>query len=77
MTLSKDALKALAMEAVMLPKEEMLEIGRRKQRLYIGIPKESSWQEYRVALVPDAVALLVNNGHNVIIETQAGAMANF
>ena len=77
MTLSKEALKALAMEAVMLPKEEMLEIGRKKQRLYIGIPKESSWQEYRVALVPDAVALLVNNGHNVIIETQAGAMANF
>jgi alanine dehydrogenase len=77
MTLSKEALKALAMEAVMLPKEEMLEIGRKKQRLYIGIPKESSWQEYRVALVPDAVALLVNNGHDVVIETNAGAMANF
>src|SRR3990167_595615 len=77
MTLSKEALKALAMEAVMIPKEEMLEIGRKKKKLFIGIPKESSWQEYRVALVPDAVALLVNNGHEVVVETQAGMMANF
>jgi alanine dehydrogenase len=77
MTLSKEALKALAMEAVLLPKEEMLEIGKKKQRLYIGIPKESSWQENRVALVPDAVALLVNNGHEVVVETNAGKMANF
>ncbi len=77
MNISKEALKALAMEAVINPKEEMLEIGRKKQRLFIGIPKESSWQEYRVALVPDAVALLIGNGHEVVVETNAGKMANF
>lgn len=61
----------------MMPQEEMLEVGRKKGKLYIGIPKELSFQENRIALVPDAVALLVNNGHRVVIETQAGKAANF
>ncbi|MEO6882823.1 MAG: alanine dehydrogenase [Bacteroidia bacterium] len=61
----------------LLPQEEMLEVTRKKGHLYIGIPREISFQENRVALVPDAVALLVNNGHNVVVETNAGKMANF
>ena len=36
---SGDALKSLAREAAMLPQEEMLEVGRKKQSLFIGIPK--------------------------------------
>ena len=74
---SGDALKSLAREAAMLPQEEMLEVGRKKQSLYIGIPKETEFQEQRVALVPEAVNLLVSNGHRVVIETNAGANANF
>jgi alanine dehydrogenase len=77
MTSSGDALKSLAREAAMIPQEEMLEIGRKKQSLYIGIPKETEFQEQRVALVPEAVGLLVSNGHRVIIETNAGLKANF
>ena len=77
MKISHEALKSLAMEAVMLPQEEMLEIGRKKKSLYIGIPRETSFQETRVALVPDAVSLLVSNGHRVVVETNAGKMANF
>jgi alanine dehydrogenase len=46
-------------------------------RLYIGVPKELSFQENRVALVPEAVELLVNNGHRVVVETQAGQKAGF
>lgn len=61
----------------LLPKEEMLEVARKKGNLYIGIPKENSFQERRVALVPEAVSLLVSNGHRVKIETKAGEMANF
>jgi len=61
----------------LLPQEEMLEVARKKGHLYIGIPREISFQENRVALVPDAVALLVNNGHRVVVETNAGKMANF
>ena len=37
---SGDALKSLALEAAMLPQEEMLEVGRKKQSLFIGIPKK-------------------------------------
>ncbi|MCE3280002.1 MAG: alanine dehydrogenase [Bacteroidetes bacterium] len=55
----------------------MLEVGRKKGKLFIGIPKEISFQENRVALVPDAVALLTNNGHRIVVETNAGKMANF
>ncbi|HRE98722.1 MAG TPA: alanine dehydrogenase, partial [Flavobacteriales bacterium] len=77
MKISQEALKSLAMEAVMIPQEEMLEIGRKRKNLYIGIPRETSFQENRVALVPDAVALLVSNGHRVLVETNAGKASNF
>lgn len=74
---SKEAVRSLAQEAVMVPKEEMLEVGRRQKSLFIGIPRETSFQEKRVALTPAAVSLLVNNGHRVLIETNAGKNANF
>ncbi len=77
MTSSGDALKSLAREAALLPQEEMLEIGRKKQSLYIGIPRETEFQEHRVALVPEAVSLIVSNGHRVIVETNAGKQAFF
>jgi alanine dehydrogenase len=76
MKTSKQLLASLSQTAL-LPQEETLEIGRKKGNLFIGIPKEISFQENRVALVPDAVSLLVNNGHHVIIESGAGKMANF
>lgn len=55
----------------------MLEVGKKKGKLLIGIPKEIAYQENRVPLVPDAVALLVNEGHKIIIESGAGKAANF
>ncbi|MBI1836702.1 MAG: alanine dehydrogenase [Flavobacteriia bacterium] len=70
-------LKHLMQQGSLLPKEEMLEISRKKGQLYIGIPKENSFQEKRVALVPEAVSLLVSNGHRVKIESKSGEMANF
>lgn len=77
MKISPEVLKTLSLEAALMPQEEMLEVGKKKKRLYIGIPRETSFQENRVALVPDAVALLVSNGHQVIVETNAGKMSNF
>ncbi len=70
-------LKTLIQQGSLTPKEEMLEVRKKKGTLYIGIPKETSFQERRVALVPEAVSLLVNNGHRVRIETKAGEGANF
>jgi alanine dehydrogenase len=77
MKISPEVLKTLSIEAALMPQEEMLEVGKKKKRLYIGIPRETSFQETRVALVPDAVALLVSNGHDVVVETNAGRAANF
>ena len=74
MVISKDALHSLT-KGVLLPQEEMMEVGRKKGQLYIGIPREIAFQENRVPLVPDAVALLVYHGHRVIIETDAGKAA--
>jgi alanine dehydrogenase len=61
----------------MLPQEETLEVKKRKNQLCIGIPKELTYQENRVALAPEAVNLLTQNGHRVIIEKGAGENAYF
>lgn len=74
--MTKDVLFSLTKGAY-APQEEMLEVARKKGKLYIGIPKEMAFQENRVPLVPDAVALLVNNGHRIVIEAGAGSAAHF
>ncbi|WP_412985140.1 alanine dehydrogenase [Pontimicrobium sp. IMCC45349] len=61
----------------LLPQEEMLEVLKKKGNLFIGIPKETSFQEKRVCLTPDAVSALTNNGHRVLLESGAGDGANF
>jgi alanine dehydrogenase len=61
----------------LMPKEEMLEVKQQRSALTIGIPREISHQERRVGLVPEAVGLLVQNGHTVFVETNAGAGARF
>jgi alanine dehydrogenase len=55
-----------------IPLEEALEILPKKKQLFIGIPKETSFQESRVPLTPEAVSVLVNNGHDVAVEHNAG-----
>jgi alanine dehydrogenase len=55
-----------------VPLEETLEIAPRKKQLFIGIPKETAFQENRVPLTPDAVSVLVNDGHDVAVEHSAG-----
>ena len=77
MSLSKDALKSLALQASLSPKEEMLETINKHKKLYIGIPKETELLEQRVALVPESVGFLVANGHRVVVESGAGEQANF
>jgi len=60
-----------------LPKEEMLEISRKSSKLLIGLPKDDQVVESRVALTPEAVEILVNQGHEVIIESGAGKEAQY
>lgn len=61
----------------LIPQEEKLEITNKKGELFIGIPKESSYQEKRVCLTPDAVNALTAQGHRVLIESNAGIDSNF
>ncbi|MBA2329962.1 MAG: alanine dehydrogenase [Bacteroidota bacterium] len=57
--------------------EETLDIKPKGAQLHIGIPKEIAFQENRIALTPDAVSVLVSNGHEVTIEHNAGEAAHF
>ncbi|TNF23944.1 MAG: alanine dehydrogenase [Bacteroidetes bacterium] len=67
----------LTASAGLMPQEEMLEVAKSQKQLFIGIPKECTLQENRVALIPQAVARLINNGHRIVIETEAGKGAHF
>ncbi len=57
--------------------EETLDIKPKGAQLHIGIPKETAFQENRIALTPDAVAVLVSNGQHVVIEHNAGDAAHY
>ena len=61
----------------LIPQEEKLELTKQAKSLFIGVPKEITFQESRIAIVPDAVQLLVSHGHEVYIESKAGDGANF
>ena len=61
----------------LLPQEEMLEVKNRKQRLSIGIIKETDENEHRIALTPQAVELLHANGYSIFFERGAGNGARF
>ncbi len=59
------------------PQEELLAIKKTRKSLLIGLPKESSPSENRIALRPEAVQLLVQNGHEIVIESGAGNGAKY
>jgi len=77
MTRGISGMSSLAQQGILLPQESVLEVSKMRQDLYIGIPKEITFQEHRIPLVPSAVGLLVSNGHRVLIESGAGVNANF
>ncbi|CAM1364633.1 Alanine dehydrogenase [Tenacibaculum soleae] len=61
----------------LMPQPEMLEIKRQKGELFIGLPKETHFEEKRISLSPDAVSALIAHGHRVVIETGAGNGAKY
>ncbi len=56
---------------------EMLLVQSKNNKLFIGIPKEITLQENRVALVPSSVSALIAHGHRVVMESGAGEKSNF
>ncbi len=66
----------LAQQAL-IPQEKLARVREASHTLLIGIPTELSSQENRIALTPEAVLLLVRNGHQIVIESHAGERAGF
>ena len=57
--------------------EETLDVKPKGAELLIGIPKENSFNENRIALTPDAVHVMIANGHRVVVESKAGDGASY
>jgi alanine dehydrogenase len=55
----------------------MLEIKKQKGELFIGLPKETLFEEKRICLTPDAVSALTSHGHRIVIEAGAGEGSNY
>src|ERR1041384_4218127 len=72
----KTGFEALA-KTSLITQEKLQEVRTRRHAFFIGLPKEISLQENRISLTPDAVELLVNNGHDVWVETKAGVGSKF
>ncbi|MFK7899910.1 MAG: alanine dehydrogenase [Cyclobacteriaceae bacterium] len=67
----------LAREHQHYTQEAPLKIKTDNTSIKIGIPKEIDPEEKRIPLTPNAVNLLINNGHEVLIESGAGNDANY
>lgn len=65
------------MQAGYIPQELLKEIGKIANRLVIGIPRERKDDERRLALTPEAVDMLTDCGHRVLVETGAGLGINY
>lgn len=57
--------------------EEVLELKKQGNSISIGIPAENNNFENRIALTPQGVEILTNNGHKVFLEQGAGNGANY
>lgn len=77
--ISEDMEKAAdkQMQAGYIPQELLKEIGKIANRLVIGIPRERKDDERRLALTPEAVDMLTDCGHRVLVEAGAGLGINY
>ncbi|MEQ8303756.1 MAG: alanine dehydrogenase [Cyclobacteriaceae bacterium] len=77
MTEKKKSGFATLAKSSLAPQEQLMKVKKKNNTFCIGLPREISLQENRISLTPDAVALLVNNGHEVIVERKAGDGSKF
>lgn len=64
-------------EEELMPKEEKLEVIKKGKQFSIGVPKETCLHERRTCITPDAVQVLVDHGHEIIIESGTGVGSFF
>lgn len=60
-----------------MPKEEQLDTVVKRKKISVGIASDKKNDEKRVALTPEAVNILVENGNEVIVQKGAGSGANY
>ena len=60
-----------------IPQELLKEISKVNNRLLIGIPRERCEAEKRLPLTPEAVDMLTDCGHRVLVESGAGLGINY
>ena len=75
--MASETIKELTKNTAIAPKESPFAIRKDEKSISIGLPKELSLQENRIALTPEAVSLLTKNGLQVSIESGAGDKSNF
>jgi alanine dehydrogenase len=64
-------------ENAAIPQELLKEMGSPRHPLTIGVPKENLKVERRLAFTPEAVDMIVDAGHRVVLEQGAGAGVNY
>ncbi len=71
------ALQGIAVEGALRTQERPISLRSEQNALRIGIPREVSNEERRVALTPGGVQTLASYGHKVFIEKDAGGLSHF
>jgi alanine dehydrogenase len=71
------SLQGLTIEQGLLTQERSSPLHERHKSMRIGVPREVSNEERRVALAPSGITSLVAAGHEVYVESQAGVQAHF
>ncbi len=73
----KSGFAKLAREQSLYPQEAPAKVRKGAKSLFIGVPKEASFQESRVTLKPESIEVLAANGHDIWIQAGAGKTANY
>ena len=74
---SKKHFEGIVSKLGLEPRESPVMVANKQSKLFIGIPRERSFQEHRIGLTPESVKTLVANGHRIVIESNAGKESHF
>jgi alanine dehydrogenase len=74
---TEQSISNFSLSSQLIPKEEKLAFMPKKASLTIALLKENDDTERRVCLSPEAVGLLVQNGHTLLVERDAGLTSHY
>jgi alanine dehydrogenase len=71
------SLQGLRIETELMTAEKPQELSEKHMALRVGVPREMSNEERRVAMAPSGVVALIAEGHEVLVQSGAGDSAHF